>query len=366
MSFPRYVYYCALAGGWGAFTAWALAQACVLGLPALETVITSALVGGLVGLGLNLVAAAAAGAWLRRLGRGAASLAAGALAGAVGGFVGELLYQRYHVPRAVGWMVIGLGIGSAEGLFDRSWRKLRNGLLGGGLGGLCGGLLFEWIALPGSGRSSGAVASGLVVLGTAVGALFGLAQVVLKEAWLTVLDGFRPGRQLILSRELTVLGRADHLPLPLLGPAARDLEGEHAVIRRGRDGSYTVQDNSTRCGTLLNQQRLQGPAPLADGDVLRLGGNLIRFNHRQRLPGDGRKLPAAVPSAVGSLAQPSLSMLPQPQPVVRGVPPPPSVKSMPPLPPASPQSGPLRPAPPQPPAPRIPTPPPPPPRRNAT
>ena len=64
-------------------------------------------------------------------------------------------------------MLIGLGIGSAEGLFERS-AQLRNGLLGGGIGGLCGGLLFGLIVRPGSGSSAGAVGLGMVVLGTAV------------------------------------------------------------------------------------------------------------------------------------------------------------------------------------------------------
>ena len=132
---------------------------------------------------------------------------------------------------------------------------------------------------------------------------------VLKEAWLTVLDGFRPGRQLILSRELTVLGRADHLPLPLLGPAARDLEAEHAVIRRARDGTYTIQDNATRCGTALNQQRLAGPAPLTDGDLLRLGGNLIRFNQRRQLAVGGQKSPV-LPQFAGGPALPPLPVPP--------------------------------------------------------
>jgi len=42
------------------------------------------------------------------------------------------------LPRGVGWAGLGLAAGSAEGLVDRSARKLRNGLIGGGIGGVRG------------------------------------------------------------------------------------------------------------------------------------------------------------------------------------------------------------------------------------
>ena len=63
-------------------------------------------------------------------------------------------------------MVLGLGVGVVEGIYDRSFRKIRNGLIGGATGGLIGGLLFDWIynlELTASGRSSRAAA--FVVLG---------------------------------------------------------------------------------------------------------------------------------------------------------------------------------------------------------
>ena len=121
-----------------------------------------------------------------------------------------------------------------------------------------------------------------MILGLSVGVFTGLAQVVLKDAWLTVLDGFRPGRQLILSQASTLLGRGDHLPLPFLGYSGRDLENEHLRISRQADGSFLIEDNRSRAGTLLNGQRLERPTLLHDGDLIRLGGNIVRFNHRQR------------------------------------------------------------------------------------
>lgn len=115
-------------------------------------------------------------------------------------------------------------------------------------------------------------------------AVTGLRHVVWRRAWLTVLDGYRPGRQLILIEHVTILGRGDHLPLPFLGYSGRNLESEHARVIRHRDGSYTVEDNQTEVGTRLNGETVTKPAVLRDGDVIRLGSNMVRFNWRRRAP----------------------------------------------------------------------------------
>ena len=286
MSLHRFVYYAAVIGGWAAFLAWLVAEPLFFRQPrlagAVRDVLTSALIGAGLAMGLILVSGMANAQWRRQLRRAVPGLAIGATGGAIGGLLGQLLYH-VGIPQTLGWMIMGLGIGSAEGILDRSARKLRNGLIGGGLGGLVGGALFSWVA-P-TGPEVPMRATGFVILGLSIGALIGLAQVVLKEAWLTVVDGFRPGRQVILGEGMTYLGRGDHLPLPLLGYAGRDLESEHARITRLPDGQYTIQDNQSRIGTVLNGRPLQGPAILADGDLIRLGSNILRFNHRHRKEG---------------------------------------------------------------------------------
>ncbi len=194
---------------------------------------------------------------------------------------------------------MGVAIGTAEGLCHKSYRRARNGAIGGALGGVLGGLLLAVIARPEAEMAARAAA--FVALGLAIGAMIGLTHVVLRRAWLTVLDGFRPGRQMILDQTVTVLGRGDHLPMPLLGPTSRDIEREHAWITRRNDGAFVVEDRGSRIGTLLNGRPLLGPTVLANGDLLRLGGNIIRFNDRgstSHLPGDpasGNKPPVLVP-----------------------------------------------------------------------
>jgi pSer/pThr/pTyr-binding forkhead associated (FHA) protein len=283
MSLSRLVYYSAVIGGWAAFAAWLVAELLILrgnrGGGTMQVVVIAALVGGAIGAGLNVVAGAANAQWKEMLRRALPGLLGGAAGGAVGGLLGNLLYVYVGLPRAFGWMIMGLAIGVVDGLYEGSRSKIRNGLIGGGLGGLVGGFLFDPVSsMAGSDLSGRATA--FVILGLCIGALIGIAQVVLKEAWLTVLDGYRAGRQLILSQEITVLGRAEHLPLPFLGTMNRELEAEHARIVRQPNGSYTLEDNHTTLGTRLNGELIQGAVRLKDGDVVKLATNFIRFHER--------------------------------------------------------------------------------------
>ena len=154
---------------------------------------------------------------------------------------------------------MGAGIGVVEGLYERSPAKLRNGLIGGGIGGLLGGILFDPIfrlmASSSSGMSSRATA--FVILGMCIGILIGLVKVVFKDAWLTVLDGYRPGRELILSDAQTILGRAEYASLPFMG---RNDSGsswsmqKSCASRTGGSRSRTTTrkraPGSTTCGSM--------------------------------------------------------------------------------------------------------------------
>jgi hypothetical protein len=314
MSLNRFVYYNAVIGGWAAFLVWLVAEPLFLHSQSLggvtKAVLTGVLAGPGIGAGLNWVAGAGTGRWRPRL---SPRLLLGGLIAAGGGLAGALLFSA-GFPRWLGWMLMGMGIGVAEGVYENSPVKVRNGLVGGAAGGFLGGLVFDPIANSGSDLPSRAVA--FVILGVAVGALVGLTHVVLKEAWLTVVDGFRPGRQLILAQRVTTLGRGDHLPLPFLGYAGRDLESEHARITRQADGQYVIEDNGSRIGTSVNGQAIHEPVALADGDLIRLGSNIIRFEHRRRAAGT-REVRAAQEPAVA----PPGSTIPSPPPVPSGPPP---------------------------------------------
>jgi hypothetical protein len=163
-------------------------------------------------------------------------------------------------------------------------RKVVNGIVGGVIGGLMGGVLFDLMRgvatsdehdlLP---RSS--LAIGLVVLGLCIGLMIGLAQVILREAWLRVEAGFRPGRELILSKPDTTIGRAESCDIGLFGDA--NIEKVHARVRLS-GSRWLVADGDTHSGTYVNDQRIAEPTPLRSGDTIRVGNSVIRFGERQK------------------------------------------------------------------------------------
>ena len=343
MSLKRLIYYSAIVGGWSAFFGWLVAELLLNrgrsdgGL--LSVVLTCGLVGAAIGAGLNLLAGAVGGRLGGQLGRVVPGLVAGGVGGAIGGLLGNILYEALGLPRAVGWMIMGAGIGVVEGLYERSPAKLRNGLIGGAVGGLVGGFLFDPIVrfiASSSGMSGRATA--FVILGLFIGMLIGLVKVVFREAWLTVLDGYRPGRQLILAAPTTVLGRAEYAALAFSGKSDDVVDMEHARVVRTTDGRFALEDNGSRHGTFLNGKPVHGIVNLNDGDVIKLGVNSIRFSERHRHGEAGAPMPAqagfAMPTYTPATPLPVKAAPPPPRPTPppaaprpqTPVPPPPQAK----------------------------------------
>jgi hypothetical protein len=163
-------------------------------------------------------------------------------------------------------------------------RKVINGLIGGGIGGLIGGLLFI-VLLLGLGRLFdrddllSSTAWGFVVLGACIGLFIGLAQIILKEAWVRVEAGFRPGRELILSKDEITIGRAESCDIGLFG--GQGVEKVHArIVNKG--GRYSLLDDDTPGGTYVNDEKVAGPRELRNGDIIRLGNCVLRFGERQK------------------------------------------------------------------------------------
>src|SRR5262245_49759160 len=288
MSFYRLIFYHAMLGGWAAFVGWFVSEAVLLRRrsgAAIDDwiVLTIALIGAAIAGGISLVGAVANGRFKGHELRLSVCLAGGLVGGALGGFIGNEVSEQTGANSPVlsvvllvlGWMLAGLCIGSVEGILDRSVKKIRNGLLGGAVGGLLGGLCFVPVAnLVGGNMSGRAIA--FVVLGACIGLFIGLAQILLREAWLTVEQGFRPGRQFVLNIPSTILGTSEKSQLPFIAFGAKGVEPIHLRIRQQNDGTYLLMDNGSRTGTFLNGQRVTEEV-LEDNDLIQLGPNTVRF-----------------------------------------------------------------------------------------
>jgi hypothetical protein len=299
MSFRLFIYYCAICGGWAALLTWGLVM--VGGLRSFENVyIKAALIAAFLGLLLGgvigLLDALLNATGFQRVLRVIVSMSVGLLGAFLGGLIGEGLHQAAPVLHFVGWMIVGLFIGVCIGVYDvlrsaatgggdlhLAIRKIVNGVVGGLLGGLLGGLIsqsLDYLTEQGVlSLSRTALAVGLVAVGLFIGLFIGLAQVLLKEAWVKVEKGFRAGRELILSKDETTVGKGEACDIGLFGDSQLDKLHARIVLKGNR---YLLDDNGTQTGTYLNDRRISGPTPLKSGDEIRVGNSILRFGERQK------------------------------------------------------------------------------------
>lgn len=335
MSFLRLIYWTALIGGWAAFLGWLITEIPFhwwidegTGIAIVLAILMSTFVAIAIGGGVSMASGLS--------NPGLASLLQrflfGAGGGLIGGFVASLsgacvfyMFERIFflglIARVFGWALIGILVGLTVGLYDRDFKKIRNGLIGGAIGGVLAGLFFIPIQFViGSPMSSRAFA--FVLLGVSIGLFIGLAQVLLKESWLTVEQGFRAGRQLILGGDAITMGTSEKASLIFIAYGAKGVEPIHLTITRQEDGSYLLEDNKSRTGTLLNGQPVTKPTKLLNGDRIQFGVNVVVFNERVKRSESERLPPAEVkaPAPAGAIAAGSPPAKPATTPAITAAP----------------------------------------------
>ena len=249
-------------------------------------ILMATLVAVLIGGGISLASGLTNPQLIPLLKRLLLGFAGGLLGGLLGSLIGACIFGVFQsipvlgfLSRVFGWTLIGMGIGVTEGIFGRSLKKIRNGLIGGGGGGFLAGFFFIPVSFViGSPTSSRMVS--FVLLGLFIGLSIGLAQVLLKEAWLVVEQGFRAGRQVILGQDLITMGTSEKASLIFIAYGAKGVEPIHLKITKQKEGGYLLEDNRSRGGTLLNGQPVSEPAQLQDDDTIQFGVNLVRFKER--------------------------------------------------------------------------------------
>jgi hypothetical protein len=304
MSFRLFVYYCALCGGLAAFVGWVLGRPATgrheIGEAGLKGLFLGLFVALALGLLDTIMSVSAGSRREARVGVIAAGIIGG-LGGLMAAVLGQVLYGRFShwAFLLLGWTLTGMAIGASIGAFaylarlmqgqdlGPAWSKVRRGLLGGGVGGILGGSLFLLLKIWWEGvfRAKAGVslwspsATGFVALGACIGLAVGLAEVILKDAWLVVESGFRAGREVLLSKTLVTIGRAESCDIGLFGDPA--IEKLHARIVREGD-RFLLVDENTPAGTLLNGARIADRMPLRPGDRIQIGRNVLRFGETRK------------------------------------------------------------------------------------
>lgn len=286
----------------------------VLTPPMPEILKLGALVGVMLGIGIGSVEGVVTGS-ARTLLRGTIRGAAiGTVGGMFGVYVGSIVYNaalfgkdpfllaqsrglldftHAVLARALGWTFLGAFPGLAAGAATLSGKRAVHGLVGGLLGGFVGGFAFDLVATlfsqPLQGMASASVsgpqiieiggpsrAVGFTAIGTLAGFFIGLVEEMMKQAWVRVLVGRNEGRDYIISRPLTILGRDERADIPLF--ADPSLAPQHAAISM-ENNRHVLLDGGTPMGVMVNGQRVQ-KAVLKDGDMIQLGQVRLLFREK--------------------------------------------------------------------------------------
>ena len=284
------------------------------------------LYGAIFGLLLGLLLAVVDSLSLESRRRMTQALALGAGLGAFGGWLGLWLGQTVYgivvgtggneitspgrffvllVARALGWGLIGGIVGAAQGAVSRSPLVARQGAFGGLIGGFLGGTVFEIL----NGLGFAAITSRLVAL-VAVGALagffVGVVQNLFKQAWIRVVLGKNEGKEYLISKPITTIGRGELSDIGIYGDP--NIAPTHIAIEslaaQNRHRLRFVGEGGKRGTTyeppLVNGQPVANEMWLADGDTIQLGRRTLLFHEKAT-----RRSGAGVPSAPAGQAAPA-------------------------------------------------------------
>ncbi|MHB1001233.1 MAG: FHA domain-containing protein [Armatimonadota bacterium] len=195
--------------------------------------------------------------------------------------LGPLAFVFKVVVRGIGWGFIGLFIGLVQGLPIKSKKAARHGAIGGLIGGLLGGMLFEVVPfiLPPLIDNPGVISRGIsmTITGASIGLFIGLVETLLKQAWIRVVQGKNEGKEYIISKAQTTIGRDELSDIALFGD--RDISPMHALIESSAPGRYVLRDSGNPIGTNVNGQRIQEYL-LRDGDNIQIGSMQLEFHEK--------------------------------------------------------------------------------------
>ncbi len=194
---------------------------------------------------------------------------------------GPLSFLLLLIGRGFGWALIGAFIGLSQGIATSSPRKMVNGAVGGLIGGGLGGSVFEILVW----MNKGGVASfppGMIRLvsfaatGAAIGLFIGFIEEVAKKAWLVRLVGTNEGKQYVLDKLVTVLGRSELVDLPVFGDP--DVAERHATITR-QGQRFAIEDLGSYSGTRVNDKPVSKES-IRDRDMLMIGKTRFLFRDK--------------------------------------------------------------------------------------
>lgn len=215
----------------------------------------------------------------------------GLVLGFVSGFVAQIIYSALlsdtseytskiylAVVRALGWAILGGGIGVSIGLIKPEKMRILNCSIGGFAGGFVGGFLFNFIATVAStgDDDSGIIARlvGIVLMGALIGLGIGLLEQFAKSAWLKVIRGEFEGKEYLVFEGTTSIGNSGKNTIVLFKDKL--VAPNHCdIVQEGN--KYVLVDKGSPTGTVVNGMRVTRHV-LKQGDAIAIGNSVLVFN----------------------------------------------------------------------------------------
>lgn len=315
------VFYTAIAGLVGAFTAWAICEPFITTAGTREErgpgiLMMLVMAPTLIGLCVGLIEGIMSRNFSRAMRAGSIGAGIGLVWGIGGTIIGGMamqMIQAIGIPfflkgdppkpdpndplsfitpgilfvlisaRAMAWTIVGAGMGVGPGIAMKSKKLLLNGMVGGLLGGFLGGLLFDPIGFSltklgylDSGATSRMI--GFCTVGIMVGIFIGLVENLTKDAWLIMKTGPLKGKQFVIYHNPTVIGSSPKCDVYIFKDPS--VEPHHAEIRQ-QGSKFEVIDKNSPQGVFVNSQRVSKKV-LEKGDIIIIGESLLEFQQKDR------------------------------------------------------------------------------------
>jgi hypothetical protein len=208
--------------------------------------------------------------------------------GFASGYLAQLLYTELldeeasmlisSLVRALGWAIMGVGVGAAIGLIKPDKRRLLFCILGGLVGAFIGGFLFNYIndAITLDAADTGVLGRciGVVIMGLLVGLGIGLLEQFAKVAWLKVTRGEFEGKEYLVFSGTTSIGNTGRNTIVLFKDKLVAPNHCDIVLENGR---YMLVDKGSPMGTIVNGRRITRHV-LKKGDAIAIGNSVLVFS----------------------------------------------------------------------------------------
>jgi hypothetical protein len=278
----------------GALFAWPLIEACASRQALFPSYLAYSVVSGIAaGASMGAFFGSAEGLLGGSYSKAPSGALSGIGTGVAGGLLGGLTAQAllflsgesllefspprtgalFVLARAAGWAVVGLAIGTSEGIRARSPKKALLGALGGAGGGFAGGLLFAWLGAAAPSFYVGRLLA-LAVMGGLISLLYSLLEKRFAAGTFKALNGPLKGKEYLVNQRRISIGRTERLDIVLKG--YKDVAPVHALVRAERGGKLTIEKKE---GKVLVNDREIDRAPLELDDVIKLGSAKFLYGY---------------------------------------------------------------------------------------